>query len=96
MSQIEEINNQISLNLDKIEVYLSNNKHIQALFLELTVNRQFQERNRLIMEQLDNKLDKMLKNDINLSKINQKLDVLIKRPQEKASFWSKIKLFFSK
>jgi hypothetical protein len=92
MSQLEEINKQIELNLDKIEIYLQNNKQMQALFLELTVNRQLQERNRLIMEDLSLKLDKMLNNDVNLKKINQKLDVLI----EKKSFWQKIITSFKK
>jgi hypothetical protein len=89
---LKDLEKQIDKEVLEIGNLLSKGDLNRAFLKEFTVNRLLHERNKLILDNLNKKIDKILKNDVNLSKINQKLDILT----EKKTFWQKITTFFKK
>jgi hypothetical protein len=89
---LKDLEKQIDKEVLEIGNFLSKGDLNRAFLKEFTVNRLLHERNKLILDNLNKKIDKMLKNDVNLKKINQKLDILT----EKKTFWQKITTFFKK
>lgn len=89
---IDTLTKQIDDKMLELEGLAKKGELARCILVELEVNRFLHERTNLVLNDLHTKLDKMLKNDVNLKKIDQKLSVLT----EKKNLFGLIKDNFKK
>lgn len=96
MPAIKLLDLQIEENLQQMQILSHKGEFVNCILIELETNRLIHERN---YTEITKRLDKILKNDVNLAKINKKLEVLeekIDKLAEKKGFWSKFKSILKK